>query len=443
MVRLFSNVEVLLNVNNKLNDDLKASEDDDTILIGKIFLGMADFFKMYTAYCANQPKAMEILDKLGRNPSFKTFTDKCMQNPSCRGLTLFSFLIKPIQRICKYPLLLRDLLKNTLTDHEDYDNLVNALAKITEVVDYVNEKKRLAENLQKIIDVQSQIESNEELNLVSPSRRFVREGLLKVYEKNRPSERNIYLFNDLVVITKPKRNNTSKDHFKYQLSLDAAKIIDVADTDDIKFACEICPKETDNKKQRYVIVFPTVEEKYSWVKEIKALVKEFQIRQYKEAHRLAQEGGISMQLNVTQNEDVKLNPKRKESSKLSRREKKSNKQELSVPSRATSTRKPSPSLIGSWRKSSTNKSKIKEKEKELQKTKEKGFQIPQGTKQSKAAKKNVSKTLEKQMNHKPRTPTTRKAPKKVNRAVSPVVTNIKVNNDFSSQLAATLAARKQ
>lgn len=62
---------------------------------------------MYTVYCANQPKAMEVLDRLGRNQTFKNFTDQCMANPACRGLTLFSFLIKPIQRICKYPLLLK------------------------------------------------------------------------------------------------------------------------------------------------------------------------------------------------------------------------------------------------------------------------------------------------------------------------------------------------
>lgn len=60
---------------------------------------------MYTAYCANQPKAMEIIER--KNQSFKVFSDEAMLNPKCRGLTLFSFLIKPIQRICKYPLLLR------------------------------------------------------------------------------------------------------------------------------------------------------------------------------------------------------------------------------------------------------------------------------------------------------------------------------------------------
>ena len=127
----------------------------------------------------------------------------------------------------------------------------------------------------------------QELNLVSPSRRFVREGVFKVYEKSKhANERCIYLFNDLLVMTKPRKSSTGKDHFKYQLSLNAAKIIDVADTEEIQFACEIRPKGCEDNKNAYIIAFPNVKDKYLWVKEIKALVKEFQRRQYMDAQKL-------------------------------------------------------------------------------------------------------------------------------------------------------------
>lgn len=104
-------------------------------------------------------------------------------------------------------------------------------------------------------------------------------------EKGRPRDRTIYLFNDLVVITKPKRNANAKDHFKYQLSLNDAKIIDVANTDDIQNACEIRPKECEDNKQAHVIVFPNPDDKKAWVREIKALVKEFQRKQLLESQR--------------------------------------------------------------------------------------------------------------------------------------------------------------
>lgn len=86
-------------------------------------------------------------------------------------------------------------------------------------------------------------------------------------------------------MTKPRKHNTGKDHFKYQLSLNDAKIIDVADTDEIRFACEIRPKGCEDKKNAYIIVFPNVEDKYVWVKEIKSLVKEFQRKQLAEEKR--------------------------------------------------------------------------------------------------------------------------------------------------------------
>lgn len=181
------------------------------------------------------------------------------------------------------------MLKNTLDDHEDIEDLGLALSKIEEMVAYVNDRKRLAENLQKILDVQNQIDSTEELNLVSPSRRFVREGHFTVYEKGKPRGRTIYLFNDLLVITKPKRNASAKDHFKYQLSLNEAKIIDVAGTEEIEHACEIRPKAVLDAKQAYVIVFASGADKQQWLREIKALVKEFQRKQYLEDRRLAEE----------------------------------------------------------------------------------------------------------------------------------------------------------
>ena len=193
------------------------------------------------------------------NSAFDQYLYEQTQTEECRGLDLFSFLIKPIQRICKYPLLLRDLLKVTEEDHFDQANLVKSLVKIEEVVSYVNDRKRLAENLQKILDVQDQIESNVELSLVEPSRRFVREGSLNVVENGRVRERNTFVFNDLIVLTKPKKSMmgyAAKDHFKAKFYLNDIKIVDVADTDDVKNACQVLPKN-EEKKFDFVFMFDT------------------------------------------------------------------------------------------------------------------------------------------------------------------------------------------
>ena len=67
----------------------------------------ADYFKMYKVFCANQTTSLTTVEQLKKNPQFKKNLDVCHTDPRCRGLFLQSFLIKPIQRVCKYPLLLR------------------------------------------------------------------------------------------------------------------------------------------------------------------------------------------------------------------------------------------------------------------------------------------------------------------------------------------------
>lgn len=78
--------------------------------------------------------------------------------PEARGLDLSFFLIKPVQRICKYPLLLRELAKNTNPTHADHKLLGKAIEIISDVVDFVNEKKRQAEQREHMLATLAKIE---------------------------------------------------------------------------------------------------------------------------------------------------------------------------------------------------------------------------------------------------------------------------------------------
>jgi hypothetical protein len=173
--------------------------------VGKVFLDMAHYFKMYTVYCANQPTALAAIDAAkARNPAFDSFLQDCMQMPLCRGLTLFSYLIKPVQRICKYPLLLNEILRHTPAGSPDVQSLRAALAKIQEVVDYVNEHKRVQEGQGKILDVQRGIEGGEALDLVIPTRRFLREVEVSAVRGGKAASSLLMLFNDSVLVLRPK-----------------------------------------------------------------------------------------------------------------------------------------------------------------------------------------------------------------------------------------------
>jgi len=63
---------------------------------------------MYKVYCANQQTSLNTVEEQKKkNPQFKHYLEVCHTDSRCEGLFLQSFLIKPIQRVCKYPLLLR------------------------------------------------------------------------------------------------------------------------------------------------------------------------------------------------------------------------------------------------------------------------------------------------------------------------------------------------
>ena len=77
-----------------------------------------------------------------------------MKLPIVRGLNLSSFLIKPVQRICKYPLIIREVLKYTEESNPDFDYLKRAMEKLEGVLSVVNEGARKADGGRKMLEIQ-------------------------------------------------------------------------------------------------------------------------------------------------------------------------------------------------------------------------------------------------------------------------------------------------
>lgn len=72
----------------------------------------------YIKFCSNQLDAAALLQRLTETSvTFKEFVKKCQSYPATKGMPLSSFLIKPMQRITKYPLLISKILENTPPNH--------------------------------------------------------------------------------------------------------------------------------------------------------------------------------------------------------------------------------------------------------------------------------------------------------------------------------------
>ncbi len=172
--QIFSNVEQVLGVNRAL---LEALEKDRSVgNVAAAFTQMADYLKVYSIYCSNQDTSLKLVeDSEKRVPAFKKWTMANQSKFLSRGLDLRDFLIKPTQRICKYPLFLRELIDNTPPDAETHRELLEVNDKIQAVVLHINEQRRLKVGLEGVREVYQRL-SNSDYPLIKSQRVLVRKG---------------------------------------------------------------------------------------------------------------------------------------------------------------------------------------------------------------------------------------------------------------------------
>uniref|UniRef100_A0A8C2ZIV6 TIAM Rac1 associated GEF 1 n=1 Tax=Cyclopterus lumpus TaxID=8103 RepID=A0A8C2ZIV6_CYCLU len=119
--------------------------------LGGSFLYYADRFKIYSAFCASHTKVPKVLAKAKTDPDFKAFLAE--RNPRQQhSSTLESYLIKPIQRVLKYPLLLKELYSLTDPESEEHYHLDVAMKAMNKVASHINEMQKLHEEYGAVFD---------------------------------------------------------------------------------------------------------------------------------------------------------------------------------------------------------------------------------------------------------------------------------------------------
>lgn len=106
--------------------------------VAGLFISNEKGFTVYEAFCPNAQHATDTIALELPNLMRKART----MDPKS---VLSSYLIKPTQRICKYPLLIRELLKQSAKDAPDRQVLEEAFNVVNRITLKVNEKKRRAE----------------------------------------------------------------------------------------------------------------------------------------------------------------------------------------------------------------------------------------------------------------------------------------------------------
>eukprot|EP00011_Vannellida_sp_DIVA3-517-6-12_P004434 CAMPEP_0114607680 /NCGR_PEP_ID=MMETSP0168-20121206/2190_1 /TAXON_ID=95228 ORGANISM="Vannella sp., Strain DIVA3 517/6/12" /NCGR_SAMPLE_ID=MMETSP0168 /ASSEMBLY_ACC=CAM_ASM_000044 /LENGTH=865 /DNA_ID=CAMNT_0001818559 /DNA_START=41 /DNA_END=2635 /DNA_ORIENTATION=+ len=204
---IYAEVEVILAFSTLLLEDLKPimAAWDHRSCIGDIFLKTCAYMKVYTQYVKDYSLFVGALIKAQKRSKFQAAMEQCIADCEGKAQPFESYLIMPVQRIPRYEMLLKDLHKNTGVDHPDYEKLGSAYQQIKEVALYVNEQKRDFENLMRVSEIEKSI--TEDISLCEPHRRVVKE--LELLGLPQEEARKIILFNDVLVVGKPKGKKLS------------------------------------------------------------------------------------------------------------------------------------------------------------------------------------------------------------------------------------------
>uniref|UniRef100_A0A8C4PM09 Intersectin 2 n=1 Tax=Equus asinus TaxID=9793 RepID=A0A8C4PM09_EQUAS len=213
MALIFVNWKELIMSNTKLLKALRVrkktgGEKMPVQMIGDILAAELSHMQAYIRFCSCQLNGAALLQqKTDEDTDFKEFLKKLASDPRCKGMPLSSFLLKPMQRITRYPLLIRSILENTPEHHVDHSSLKLALERAEELCSQVNEGVREKENSDRLEWIQAHVQCeglaeqlifNSLTNCLGP-RKLLHSG--KLYKTKSNKELCGFLFNDFLLLT--------------------------------------------------------------------------------------------------------------------------------------------------------------------------------------------------------------------------------------------------
>ncbi|XP_045912376.1 pleckstrin homology domain-containing family G member 5 isoform X2 [Micropterus dolomieu] len=236
--KLFSNIQEIVCLHTSLWNQVmvpvldkarKARALIDPTDLHQGFRTFGTRFQPYIRYCMEEEGCMEYMRTLHRdNELFRTYVTWGETHKQCNRLKLADMLAKPHQRLTKYPLLLKSVLKKT--DEPSARDIVNSMVATVEgFINSVDSQMRQRQEQQKLATISARIDSYEAVegsseevekilkeyncfDLMAPmrgispeeTRQLHLEGALKMKE-GKDSRMDVYcvLFTDLLIITKP------------------------------------------------------------------------------------------------------------------------------------------------------------------------------------------------------------------------------------------------
>jgi len=282
---MFSRLEDIRAVNNALCDKMARRVDKWTVdhVIGDIFVEALtkpiyglDFSKVYADYTLSYNHVLETLERCSKNKSFKEFIkigEKSFWGNA--GNSIQAFFILPIQRITRYILLFKEIIKHTLPGHPDLETLRSVLVEMEQMCGDVNENQRREDlektRVQTLTAIASKLDPKLK-DLVVEGRFLAKEGVLNQFdpEDDQIKERYYYLFNDIMLLTRETKK--AKFQIRVHISLSNVRLKDIPDNQNFLGHVITNAFEIHTASMSLMCMTATAEEKQSLYQHIQELV---------------------------------------------------------------------------------------------------------------------------------------------------------------------------
>uniref|UniRef100_A0AAR2J360 Pleckstrin homology domain containing, family G (with RhoGef domain) member 4 n=1 Tax=Pygocentrus nattereri TaxID=42514 RepID=A0AAR2J360_PYGNA len=247
---IFGNLEKLVDFHSQYFLKELESCCNHPLRVSHCFLRHQDQFGLYALYSKNKPKSDALLASHGN--SF--FRHKQLELED--KMDLASYLLKPIQRMSKYALLLKDLIKEVSEAQEQELSYLRAAAEMVKF-QLRHGNDLLAMDAIRDCDV----------NLKEQGQ-LVRQDEFTIWYGRKKCQRHVFLFEDLVLFSKPKRIEGGLDVYIYKHSFKTADVGMTETSGESGLRFEIWFRRRTSKNQTYILQASTAEVKQAWTSDI-------------------------------------------------------------------------------------------------------------------------------------------------------------------------------
>ncbi|XP_031618634.1 uncharacterized protein LOC116337843 [Contarinia nasturtii] len=243
LILIFSNIEKIFRFQQKFLDGLRYGIEHNKI--AETFLEFQSDFMVYSTYCNSYPRALMELETYTGNSDAMALLENCRTQQNLPELPLSAHLLAPIQRICRYPLHLSELVKHSpskqdlIRMHEENGDRVDtdlldskeafeqALVAMKRVTEMVNEGKRHSEYLSRI---QARFDNYEGPPIsVHSTRLFLQIDAIRMTPNIWNNTYTLFLFDRQLIYCKKDLLKRTNYIYKGRIFLDSCRILNLPD----------------------------------------------------------------------------------------------------------------------------------------------------------------------------------------------------------------------